>query len=143
MLLNSYQRVGVLAGVLLFVGSWLSAYYNNWLWPLVATICAVVAGWLALENMIEEETTTRVVRGFVTGLIAGVVARVLGLLTMTWAFDNWTSSTTASYTVLSDFYSVVINGELWTSVLAVLGVGIVGGFLGYVMPYFSAEREEA
>jgi len=143
MLTSTYQRVGALAGVLLFAGSWLSSYYSHWIWPTLTLISAAVAVWLALDREVEEETSTRVIRGFVTGLIAAVVARLLGLLTMAWAFDNWTSNTTVDYTYVADFLKILFNGDFWTSVVVVLGVGVIGAFIGYAMPYFSADREEA
>ena len=139
---STYQRVGALAGLLLFFGSWLTGFYNNWLWAALTIVAAVVALWFALDDQSEEDTNTRVIRGFVTGLIAGVVARVLGLLTMVWAFDSWTSSTNARYSVFADYLKVLLNGNFWLSIAVVLLTGIAGAFVAYALPYFVAEREE-
>lgn len=142
MLNSKYQRVGALAGLLMFFGSWLTGYYNNWVWAAVTVAAVLVAFWVALEAETDEELGTRTLRGFVTGIIAGVVARVAGLLTMTWAFDSWSSPVTAQYDSLSDLFRVFFNGDLWTSILAILGTGAVAAFIAYALPYFTAEREE-
>lgn len=142
MLNSKYQRVGALAGLLMFFGSWLTGYYNNWFWAAGTLAVVLVAFWVALEDDSEEELSTRTLRGFVSGLIAGTVARVAGLVTMAWAFDSWSSPVTVKYDSLSDAFRVFFNGDIWTSILAILGTGLVAAFVAYAMPYFTAEREE-
>lgn len=142
MLNSKYQRVGALAGLLMFFGSWLTGYYNNWVWAALTLTTVAVAFWVALEEDVEEEVGTRAMRGFVVGAIAAVVARVLGLLTMVWAFDSWSSPVKQSYSSLSDAFRVLFNGSLLASIIFIIAVGAVGAFIAYAMPYFTAEREE-
>jgi hypothetical protein len=142
MLNSTYQRVGALAGLLLFIGSWLTGYYNNWLLAAATVAAVVVAFWTALESDMDEENGVRIKKGFIAGLIAGVLARLLGLLTMAWAFDSWTSPVNGKYDNLSDMFRVLYNGDFWASVLAILGVALAGAFVAYSLPYFSADREE-
>lgn len=142
MLTSKYQRVGALAGLLMFFGSWLTGYYNNWVWAAVTVAAVLTAFWFALGEDSDEELNTRVIRGFVTGLVAGVVARIGGLLTMVWAFDSWSSAVTQKYDSFSDLFRIFFNGDLWLSLLAIIGVGVVGAFIAYAMPYFTAEKEE-
>jgi hypothetical protein len=143
MLKSTNQRVGALAGVLLFVGAWLSAFYGHWIWAAGTALVVVAALWIGLDDQVEEETTDRTMRGLVLGLIAGIVARVLGLLTMVWAFDNWTSQTSASYSVFNDFLRVVLNGGVVSTLAQIALTGLAGAFIAYALPYFVAEREDA
>ena len=142
MLQSKYQRVGALAGLLMFFGAWLTGYYNHWAWALVTVITVLAAFWLALDDESSEELGTRVMRGFSVGVVTAVIARLLGMLTMAWSFDSWSSPTTAKYDSLSDIFRVTFNGKFWPSVLAILGVGLVGAFVAYAMPYFTVDREE-
>lgn len=142
MLNSKYQRVGVLAGLLIFFGSWLTGYYNSWVWAAATIASVMVAFWVALEAQSDEELGARALKGFMTGIIAAIVARVAGLLAMVWAFDSWSSPVTTMYDSLSDAFRVFFNGDLWTSILVILGTGAIGAFVAYAMPYFTAEREE-
>lgn len=142
MLQSKYQRVGALAGLLMFFGAWLSAFYNHWAWALVTIAVVLVAFWFALENESSEEMGPRTIRGFVVGALAAVVARILGMVTMAWAFDSWTSSVTQKYESISDLFRIVLNGTFVTSLVMILGVGLVGAFIAYSMPYFTTDREE-
>jgi hypothetical protein len=142
MLQSNYQRVGALAGLLMFFGAWLSAYYNHWGWAFATVVAVLAAIWMALENEPSEDLGQRAIKGFVTGALAAVVARVLGMLTMVWAFDSWSSSVTKEYDSISDLFRVLLNGDFVSSLLAILGVGLVGAFIAYSMPYFTADREE-
>ncbi len=142
MLSGTYQRVGALAGLLLFCGAWLTGFYNNWIWALLTIVGVVAALWFALDDTSEEEANTRVVRGFATGLIIGVVARVLGMVAMVWAFDSWTGASNAKYSVFADYFKVLLNGGFWLSLLAVLLTAVAGAFVAYALPYFVAEEEE-
>jgi hypothetical protein len=143
MLKSTNQRVGALAGFLLFVGAWLSAYYGQWLWAAGTAVIVAAALWLALDDQSEENTNDRVMKGLVSGLIMGVVARVLGALAMVWATGNWTSTATTTYSVFNDFLRVVLNGNVVSSIIMVALAGLAGAFVAYALPYFVAEREEA
>jgi hypothetical protein len=142
MLESKYQRVGALAGFLLFLGAWLSGYYKGWLMAAITVAVVLTAIWFALEADSEEELSTRVMRGFSIGILTAVVSRILGMLTMAWAFDSWTNSAKVSYSSISDAFRVLLNGKFWPSVLYILAVGVIGAFVAYSIPYFSADREE-
>lgn len=142
MLQSKYQRVGALAGLVMFFGGWLGAFYNHWAWLAVAVIAALLSFWFVLESDSSEELSVRVMRGFVVGAIAALVARVLGLLSMVWAFDSWSTPVTDKYDSVSDLFRVLMNGTLLQSIVAVIGIGAVAAFIAYAMPYFAAEREE-
>ena len=93
MLSSTYQRVGALAGLLLVVGAWLSGYYQHWLWPVLTIGLVLVTYWVALGGLVDNETNTRVSRGFMVGVVSGVVARILGMLAMVWALVTLFPST--------------------------------------------------
>ena len=142
MLNSKNQRMGILAGLLLFFGAWLTGYYNNWIWSMVTLASILVAFWVAVEDDSDEELNTRALRGFIAGVIAGVVARVCGMLAMVWIYGSWVSPTTVKYDSLSDTFRIFFNGDLWVSILAIIGIGAVGAFIAYAIPYFTAEKEE-
>jgi hypothetical protein len=140
---STNQRVGALAGFLLFVGSWLSAYYGQWFWAAGTALVVVAALWLALDDQSESDTNDRVIKGLVSGLIAGVVSRALGALAMVWATGNWLNDVSSSYSVFNDFLRVVLNGSVVNSLIMVALSGLAGAFIAYALPYFVAEREDA
>lgn len=142
MLTSKYQRVGALAGLLMFLGSWLTAFYGNWIWATLTILLTVFALWTALEDGVAEELTARVTKGLIAGLIAGVVARVLGLLTMAWSFDSWTAQVNTDYSSLNDVFRIFFNGNVVSSLVAIVGMSLLGGFIAYALPYFAAEKEE-
>jgi site-specific recombinase len=142
MLLSKYQRVGALAGLVVFLGGWLSAFYGHWGWGVGAIVLTLASFWIVLEEDSSEDTTTRLLRGFILGLTAAVVARLLGLLLMVAVFDSWSSPVTATYDGISDVFRVLINGSLIQSIVALLGSGCIGALVAYALPYFVAEKEE-
>ena len=142
MLQSNYQRVGALAGLLLFLGAWLSVFYDHWAWTAATIIAVLAAFWLALENETSEDLGDRAKKGMLIGVIAASVARILGLISMVWAFDSWSAPATRNYDSISDLFRIILNGDLTSSLLAILGVGLVGAFMAYAMPYFTTDREE-
>jgi len=142
MLQSNYQRVGALAGLLMFLGAWLSAFYGHWGWALATVVAVLTAFWFALENEPSEDLGDRAKKGFIIGVVATVVARILGMIAMVWAFDSWSTPVTEKYDSISDLFRVILNGSFTASLLAIIGVGVVGAFIAYAMPYFTADREE-
>jgi hypothetical protein len=142
MLQSKYQRVGALAGLLMFFGAWLTGYYNHWVWALLTVVAVLAAFWLALDGDSGEELNARVIKGFSVGVVTAVIGRILGMLTMAWAFDSWSSPVTVKYSKISDLFRILFNGRFWPSVIAILGVGVVGAFVAYALPYFTVDREE-
>lgn len=142
MLQSNYQRVGALAGLLLFLGAWLSVFYNHWGWAAATVVAVLAAFWVALESETSEDLSQRAWKGFVVGALAGVVARILGMISMVWAFDSWSTPVTQKYDSISDLFRVLLNGDLTASLVAIIGLGLVGAFMAYAMPYFTADSEE-
>lgn len=142
MLQSKYQRVGALAGLVMFFGGWLGAYYNHWAWFAVTLAAVVLAFWFVMEDDSTEEVSKRSLNGLVLGLVTALVARVLGALSMVWAFDSWSTPVTEKYDSIYDLFRVMMNGSFLQSLVAVLGVGLLGAFVAYAIPYFAAEREE-
>jgi uncharacterized membrane protein YwaF len=142
MLQSKYQRVGALSGVLMFLGAWLTGYYHNWVVATVSVAVVLAALWYALDDESTEEIGTRTIRGFSVGVLAALVSRILGMLTMAWTYDSWSNTTLVKYSGLSDVFRIVFNGRFWTSVVYIIGFGVAGAFIAYAMPYFSADREE-
>ena len=40
---------------------------------------------------------------------------------------------------MSDFFSILMNGSVVSSVVVILAAGVIGALLAYVMPYFTAD----
>jgi hypothetical protein len=139
---SKYQRVGALAGLVMFLGGWLGAYYNHWAWPAITVVVVLLSFWYVVEDESAEDLSTRAMRGFLLGLGSAIVARVFGAIMMVWAFDSWSTPVTESYDSISDVFRILMNGSLAQSLIAILGIGAVGAFVAYAMPYFAAEREE-
>jgi hypothetical protein len=142
MLQSKYQRVGALAGLAMFLGGWLGAYYNHWAWPAITAVVVLLSFWYVVEDDSAEDLSTRAIRGFLLGAGAALIARVLGALTMVWAFDSWSTPVTEKYESISDIFRVLMNGSLIQSLIAIAAIGAVGAFIAYALPYFAAEREE-
>jgi hypothetical protein len=142
MLQSKYQRVGALAGLLMFFGAWLTGYYNHWVWATATVLLVLGSIWFALDEDAGEELNTRVMRGFAIGAMIAVIARALGLLTMAWAFDSWMSPTVTKYGGTSDVFRIMFNGRFLASILLIIVMGLVGAFIAYAIPYFTVDREE-
>jgi MFS family permease len=139
---KSYQRMGVLAGLLLFLGSWLTAYYDSWVWSGLTIVLLILGLWAALEADSDRVAESRLKHGVLAGIIAAIVARLMGLVTMVWAYDAWSSATAQAYDSLSDTYRVVFNGNLLATIVLIIGCGMLGAFIAYSMPYFLTREED-
>lgn len=131
MVLKRYQWVGLLAGVPLFSGAWLSAVYNNAWWGIIGALIAVLGMFIANHVERRSDLVVHLRRGLLAGLLAGVVARLLGYLAWVWAG----LSATTNFHQLNDVFRVVLAGDWWASVFFVLGCGFVGAAIN------SLERE--
>jgi len=126
----------------MFFGAWLSGFYNHWGWVLATVVAVLAAFWMALDNESSEDLGDRAKKGFIVGVVAAVVARILGLLAMVWAFDSWSTPVTEKYDSVSDLFRILLNGSFTASLIAIVGIGAVGAFIAYARTYFTADREE-
>ena len=128
--LRRYQWVGLLAGVPLFSGAWLSAFYNTPWWGIFGLI--VTAWGLYVANQVERRATNQVQaeRGIIAGLLAGIAARVLGYIAMMIAG----SSTTVAWRDLGDMFKVVLAGDWMATVLLLVVVGGLGVLMAVLEP---------
>lgn len=123
--IRRYQWVGLLAGVSLFSGVWLSAFYNTLWWGVFGLI--VTAWGLYLANQVERRTTNQkqAERGIVAGLLAALSARLLGYIaTLITGMAG-----TVSWNEIGDMFRAVLAGN-W---LAVLMLAFVMAGIGLIM----------
>jgi hypothetical protein len=103
--MKRYQWVGLLAGVPLFSGSWLSAVYNNAWWGVVGALMAAAGCYVANHVERKSDAARHFLRGFTAGLLAGVVARLLGYTAWQWAGVSATAAASSR-----NLFRVVIAG---------------------------------
>lgn len=134
--LQRYQWVGLLAGVPLFSGAWLSAYYHTPWWGVLGLVLA--AAGIYLGNKVEDrsDVATYAQRGAIAGVLAAVVARVLGWFSA-MASGN---SDLVQFSELRHFSRVVVFGDFWATVLLVLVVAVVGAAVASLEPTAKGKR---
>lgn len=133
--LKRYQWVGLLAGFLLFSGSWLMAYYNNSFWAILTILLVGFALWSAMKVERRVDTRQHLIYGLTAGLLAGVVARILGMMFTSWAFDKWGGvKPVSSYAELSDVFRSVLNGGVGATLTLLVLSTAFGGFLALLEP---------
>ncbi len=128
--IKRYQWVGLLAGVPLFSGAWLSALYHTPWWGIGGVI--FTAWGLYVANQVERraDNQTQARRGIVAGLLAGVVARGLGYFV---ALASGLSATLAWQDV-RDLFRIVIAGDLLASLTLIALVGGLGVLMAVLEP---------
>lgn len=126
-----YQWVGLLAGVPLFSGAWLSAFYNSPWWGVAGL--AVTAWGLYVANQVERraDNQTQAMRGVIAGLLAGVMARVLGYISMLVA---GASTTMIPWNEIGDMLRVVLAGNWLASLLLLLVTCLIGTIMAMLEP---------
>lgn len=123
--LKRYQWVGLLAGVPLFSGAWLSAFYHTPWWGVFG---AVFTAWgLYVANQVERraDNATQAQRGLVAGILAGVVARFLGYVAV--MMSGMTA--TVAWKDLRDFFRVVLAGDWLATLLLIVAIGVLGALV--------------
>ena len=120
--LQRYQWVGLLAGVPLFSGAWLSAYYNTPWWGVLGLL--ITAAGIFISNLVERkaELNTHVMRGLIAGLLAMLVARALGYVAMMLSGAEGF----VKFASLGDMFRAVLAGD-W---LATFWLLLLGALLG-------------
>ena len=125
-----YQWVGLLAGVPLFSGAWLTAYFNNPWWGVAGLL---IACWgLYVANIVERRVSNQgqAVRGLFAGLLAALTARGLGAVATAMAGG----SQAVQWNHINDFFRVVLAGNWWATALLVLLLALLGMALSMVEP---------
>lgn len=125
-----YQWVGLLAGVPLFSGAWLSAFYDSPLWGVAGL---VVTTWgLYVANQVERraDNPTQARRGVVAGLLAGVTARVLGYIAALIAGV----SGLVPWNETGDMFRSVLAGDWQATLLLLLITALLGTFMAVLEP---------
>ncbi len=125
-----YQWVGLLAGVPLFSGAWLSAFYNTPWWGVLGVL--LMLGGLYMANHVERRSTLteHATRGFLAGILAGAVARILG-----WLAAALTGGTNVvSSTVFQDTFRIVLAGNWWPTLVLILLSGVLGAAIASLEP---------
>ena len=128
--LQRYQWVGLLAGVPLFSGAWLSAVYNTPWWGVFGLIISLWGLYVANQVERRADNQTQAVRGVVAGLLAGVVARLLGYISAVMAGVN----VTTGWNQVGDMFRVVLNGDWMASIMLVLVMGLFGTVMAVLEP---------
>ncbi len=125
-----YQWVGLLAGVPLFSGAWLSAFYNTPWWGVLGLLLSV--GGVYVGNMImrRDDIETYAKRGFIAGALATIVARLLGWVASVMAGNQ----VIAGFGSLADMFRVVLAGDWWGSFLLVVLMGVIGAAVASLEP---------
>ncbi|MBP7760401.1 hypothetical protein KA093_01250 [Candidatus Saccharibacteria bacterium] len=128
--IRRYQWVGLLAGVPLFSGAWLSALYQTSWWGVFGLI--FTAWGLYVANQVERraDNTTQAKRGIVAGLLAGVVARAIGYIA---ALMGGVSMTVA-WQDARDVFRIVLAGDWVASLSLILVVGGLGVLMAVLEP---------
>ncbi|MFZ1812548.1 MAG: hypothetical protein WAU02_03465 [Candidatus Saccharimonadales bacterium] len=128
--LQRYQWVGLLAGVPLFSGAWLSAFYHSFWWGIGGLV--VTAWGLYVANQVERRANNQVQaqRGIVAGLLAGVTARFLGYVAAALSGID----ATVMWKSVKDAFRVVLAGDWLATVLLLVLVCGLGAFMAVLEP---------
>ncbi len=137
--IKRYQWVGLLAGVPLFSGAWLSAFYHSPWWGIAG---AAVAAWgLYVANQVERrgDNVVQARRGIVAGLLAGAMARLLGYVAMS------ISGVTALVGLqdIRDVFRIVLAGDWLASLSLIILVGGLGLLMAVLEPDAKVSKTKA
>lgn len=125
-----YQWVGLLAGVPLFSGAWLSAFYNSPWWGIAGLVISVWGLYVAnqVERRVDNQAQAK--RGIVAGLLAGAMARVLGYISALIAGV----SGTAAWNEVGDMFRSILAGDWMATILLLLVMGLFGTVMAVLEP---------
>ena len=125
-----YQWVGLLAGVPLFSGAWLSAYYQTPWWGVLGLVLAVTGIYIGNKVEPRADIATYIKRGAIAGLLAAAVARILG-----WAATMLSGNTdVVQFSELRHFSRAVLSGDVWATLLVILIVAVAGAAVAALEP---------
>jgi hypothetical protein len=139
MQLRRYQWAGLYAGLILFSGSWLTAYFNNWLVSFVTMLLFGAALYAAVRVERRALIPDHIKYGATAGLLAGLVARLVGFIATRWAFGSPMIQPNANYGLISGFFANTLNGGLTGTVIMVL----MSTILGASVAFFEPEEQKA
>ncbi len=128
------QRVGLLLGIVMFLGAMMTAYFDNaavWSWVSLVTFAFVV--W-TVARIWRSSTGDAILRGAVIGAMAMVVARLVGLVSTRLLFSEWTVNS-PGYDVLSgpitDMQRVILNGSFGQTLILVIASSLLAAAITF------------
>ena len=127
---NRYQVVGLFAGIPLFSGAWLAALFNNAWLGVIGLIIMLVGLFLANKVEVRSDVTTHLFRGAVAGALAGLVARMLGVVAS--LVLGVTQST--QFSDMSDVFRVTLAGDWGASLVLILLTAGLGASVCLLVP---------
>ncbi len=139
MQLHRYQWAGLYAGLLLFSGAWLTAYYNNWMVSLLTMLAFGAVLYAAVRVERRSNIPDHIKYGATAGLLAGLVARLLGFFANRWVLGATTTAPTRSYGFVNDYFANLLNGGLVGTLSAI----VMSVVLGACVAFFEPERRQA
>jgi len=129
------QRVGILTGVVLFIGSMMTAYFGNsnlWAWVTFVTFGFVV--WTYARSWSERSLFDTAWAAFLLGALSAFTARILGAIASRSMFDTWRPTPRSEYDIINgeviDTFKVVLNGDLNQTLGLVAILGLIAAFVG-------------
>jgi hypothetical protein len=129
--LSRCHWVGLFSGIPLFSGAWLSAYYNN-IWPgLIGLVVAGIGIFIAVRVESREDRLIHIKRGVIAGLLAAIIARLLG------AISSWMvglKQGTSPLESLADMWRVTLNGTLAATITFVVLIALLGLAISLLEP---------
>lgn len=129
-----YQWVGLLAGLPLFSGAWLAAYYNNEWWGVLGLLVASSALWVAVKVERRSTATNHMIRGLRAGLLAGVSARAAGVLALALSDYSVAAEGLHKYGFPNDMFRSVLNGRVASTMVLIVVMGVVGVMASWFEP---------
>lgn len=134
MKVSRYQWMGLLAGFPLFSGAWLAAYYNNEWFGVLGAVVMFLGLWVAVKVERRSLATVHMQRGLVAGILAGVEARILGILA-TLLYDKWgLDQAYTNYSSTNDMFRAVLNGGVIATIILVAVCGLFGVMASWFEP---------
>lgn len=134
MQLRRYQWAGLYAGLLLFSGAWLTAYYNNWLVSLLTMVVFGAALYAAVRVERRALIPQHIQYGVTAGLLAGLVARLLGFIATRWVLGSATVTPSRNYGLINDFFANLLNGKLGGTLFALVMCMVLGACVAFFEP---------
>ncbi len=134
--LKRYQWVGLLAGVPLFSGAWLTAFYDTPWWGVLGILVAMGGVYVANHVERRSDLSMHAQRGLVAGLLAGLVARLLGYISTALAGI----SSNADFNGFGDTLRVALAGNWLATLLFVVVCGVVGAGVASLEPEAKSAR---
>ncbi len=142
--IGSYRRVGIVAGMVLFLGAWMAGFYS--FKAVVAAIAIAVVIWLVYVWSRDRVHDMRLyTEAFILGAFAVVVARFLGVI-INWLIQGKAyNAPLENYTLPGewlDFFRILLNGTFGQVIVAMLVSGAGAVLVTYLAALLESDTEE-